>query len=140
MKVIIDTSVWSLALRRSDMGDDPYVIACRRLVVDDRVVMLGPIRQELLSGIRHQAQFDKLRVSLEAFPDFPIRTEDWEMAAACFNTCRRQGVQGSNTDFLLCAVAMRAHYGILSNDNDFINFSNVLPITLCSPGEIGLTQ
>ena len=59
---------------------------------------------------------------------------------ACFNTCRRQGIQGSNTDFLLCAVAMRAHYGILSNDNDFINFSNVLSITLCSPDEIGLTQ
>lgn len=77
MKVIIDTSVWSLALRHGDMGDDPYVIACRRLVVDDRVVMLGPIRQELLSGIRYQAQFDKLRVSLPAPPYMAYKTADW---------------------------------------------------------------
>ncbi len=69
--------------------------------------MLGAIRQEILSGIRAAEQFKKLRDSLRAFPDEPLQQDDYEEAASCFNRCRGKGVQGSNTDFLLCAVALR---------------------------------
>lgn len=133
MKVIVDTSVWSLALRRDSPVDDSRVIACRRLIVDGRVAMLGPIRQEVLSGIRHRPQFEKLRSCLSAFPDLSLETRDWESAAECFNVCRSRGIQGANTDFLICAVAMRTRYEILSSDNDFIGFGSVLPIRRYDP-------
>ena len=77
MKVLVDTSVWSLALRRrSRIGNDDVVAELTSLVEDGRVVMIGPIRQELLSGIRDQAQFENLREHLGAFPDAPIEEAD----------------------------------------------------------------
>jgi predicted nucleic acid-binding protein len=47
-----------------------------------------------------------------------------------FNTCRRNGIQGSNTDFLICAVAHRRSYSILTTDNDFQNFQAHIPVLL----------
>ena len=57
MKVLVDTSVWSLALRRRTPPDNPYVQEFNELIKERRVQMIGPIRQELLSGIRDEAQF-----------------------------------------------------------------------------------
>ena len=92
--------------------------------------MIGPIRQELLSGIKERAQFDRLREHLRAFPDMPVTTADYEESAAFFNQCRNRGIQGSNTDFLICAVAVRNGLSIFSTDGDFANFADVLPISL----------
>ena len=130
MNVIVDTSVWSLVLRRSDAPDDPIADELRELISDLRVRMIGPIRQEILSGIRQQRQFELLRDTLGAFPDLPIETDDYERAAEFFNTCRGEGVQGSNTDFLICAVAERHDLAIFTTDRDFESFQRYLPITL----------
>jgi predicted nucleic acid-binding protein len=96
--------------------------------------MVGPVRQELLGGIRDRAAFERLRDHLRAFPDEPITTADDERAADCLDLCRAQGIQGSNTDFLLCAVAERAKLPILTTDNDFVAFSRVLPVRLYVAG------
>ncbi|MGK7876312.1 MAG: hypothetical protein AB4426_24355 [Xenococcaceae cyanobacterium] len=84
MSVVVDTSVWSLALRR------------RRP------------------------------------PDFSpaVTPEDYELAAESFNTCRSNGIQGSNTDFLICAVAHRRSYSILTTDKDFQSFQAHIPVLL----------
>jgi predicted nucleic acid-binding protein len=92
--------------------------------------MIGPIRQELLSGIRSGSQFDSLKKRLSAFPDEPISAEDYEEAARNFNVCRQNGIQGSNTDFLICAVAKRRQFEIFTTDNDFALFSEFIAITL----------
>ncbi|WP_413164166.1 PIN domain-containing protein [Capilliphycus salinus ALCB114379] len=131
MKVIVDTSVWSLALRRNPPQDEiPSVKVLRDLIADGRVVLLGAIRQEVLSGVRHTEQFIRLRDYLRAFPDLTIETKDYELAAEFFNTCRRNGIQGSNIDFLICAVAHNRGYTILTTDNDFQNFQSCIPIIL----------
>ena len=131
MKVLVDTSVWSLALRRRAPAH-AAVDELRRLVASGRAALVGPVRQELLGGIRGQADFSRLRDHLRAFPDEPIVTGDYERATECFNLCRAQGVQGSNTDFLLCAVAERHGLPILTTDEDFAQFARVLPIALHS--------
>lgn len=95
-------------------------------------MIIGPIRQELLSGIKERAQFERLREHLRAFPDVTVTTEDYEEAAAFFNQCRDRGIQGSNTDFLICAVAVRNGFSIFTNDDDFAHFASVLPISLHS--------
>ena len=135
MKVIVDTSVWSLALRRGDQKDSPHVNELRNLIQDYRVQMLGPIRQEILSGIRHASQFIRLKDRLDSFPDLPILTEDYVHAARFLNLCRAKGIQGSNTDFLICAVAVRNKFSIYTTDKDFDSFSKQIPIRLHQPGE-----
>ena len=136
MKVIVDTSVWSLALRRNKEDSFAPVQELRHIIQDHRVQMIGPIRQEILSGIRIEIQFKKLQKHLESFPDLPILTEDYVTAAKFFNRCRSKGIQGSNTDFLICAVAVRNSFSIYSTDKDFELFSKHLKIVLHQAGQL----
>ena len=129
MKVIVDTSVWSLALRRQQQNNS-IADKLRDFIGDGRVILLGAVRQEILSGIKQQAQFDKLKNHLRAFPNLPLGAEDYELAADYFNICRRNGLQGANTDFLICATANRRNYEIFTTDKDFIGFCQYLPIVL----------
>lgn len=130
MKVLVDTSVWSLALRRRTPARERAVETLRALIEGGRVAMIGVIRQELLSGIRTRDAFERVRDHLRAFADEPLDTADFERAAEHFNACRAQGVQGSNADFLICAAAERRGFHILTTDEDFTRFASVLPITL----------
>ena len=130
MKVLVDTSIWSLALRRGSDSTSRPVRELRSLIADNRVQMIGPIRQEILSGIRDEAQFKELDVHLSAFPDLPVAAEDHVMAARFFNLCRGKGIQGSNTDFLICAVAVRHRLTIFTADKDFALYAKHLPIVL----------
>lgn len=130
MNVLVDTSVWSLALRRSPPRQDPAVVELAELIRGYRVSMLGAIRQEILSGIRSSQQFEALRLQLRAFPDLPLDKEDYELAADFFNRCRRRGVQGSNTDFLICAAAHRRDCSIFTTDQDFAGYRQHLAIRL----------
>ena len=134
MKVLVDTSVWSLALRRSRQSEDGSVEELRSLVQQGRVAIIGPIRQELLCGLRTTEQFQRLRDHLRPFPDETLETADFERAAEHFNACRAEGVQGSNTDFLICAAAERRKFPILTTDGDFVRFARILPIALHSRG------
>lgn len=92
--------------------------------------IIGPIRQEILSGIRDETQFKELEARLNAFPDLPISAEDHVTAARYFNLCRGKGIQGSNTDFLICAVAVRHRLAIFTTDKDFALYAKHLPIVL----------
>lgn len=133
MRVLIDTSVWSLALRRNQPADSPVVTELIELIREVRGQLIGPVRQELLSGIKNQVQYQKLRNHFRAFPDLEVTTRDYESAADFFNLCRAKGIQGSNTDFLICAVAARYNIPIFSTDEDFTFFQSLLPITLHRP-------
>lgn len=132
MKVLVDTSVWSLVLRRSSSMNLEYQKILEQLISDYRIQMIGPIRQELLSGIKESHQFELLKERLSAFPDYPLQTNDFELAAEYFNQCRKKGVQGSNTDFLICAIAANNDWEIFTTDKDFDNFQALLPIKLYS--------
>jgi hypothetical protein len=100
------------------------------LIKDVRVQIIGPIRQKILSGIKSTIQFNNLKKYLLYFPDIEINTKDYENAATYFNTCRSKGIQGSNTDFLICSVAVNNNLEIFTNDKDFQNYQKYLPINL----------
>jgi predicted nucleic acid-binding protein len=133
MNVVVYTSVWSLALRRHRSSGAPEALELAELIQEGRAAILGPVRQELLSGVPGQQQYQTLREYLRAFPDVILEAEDYEIAASFFNRCRAKGVQGSNTDFLICAAAARRRLGILTTDADFPRFAKLLPIGLHSP-------
>jgi hypothetical protein len=104
--------------------------ALAALIEDGRVAIIGPILQEVLSGIKERAHFDRMRENLRSFADTEITSADYEEAASFFNRCRAKGIQGSNIDFLICAVAARNEFAIFTSDADFAHFAKVLPITL----------
>ena len=130
MMVLVDTPVWSLALRRrrSDLNADERDIttALEELIRDGRARIMGVIGQELLSGIREENCFRKLRDYLRAFDDPGLETSDYEEAALMHNQCRRRGIAGSAIDFLICAVAFQRKWQIFTTDRDFARYRNVL--------------
>jgi predicted nucleic acid-binding protein len=134
MIVLIDTCIWSLAFRRQSINkNDRNVNELKELINEVRVGIIGPIRQEILSGISSQQQYKKLKNHLRAFPDMEIRSTEYERAAQLFNLARKNGIQGSNTDFLICAVAERYHIPIFSIDKDFERFEKFTLIFMHKP-------
>ena len=137
MSVVVDTSIWSLALRRSSNQLSPREQALRdelgELISEGLVQLIGPIRQELLSGIREETYYRRLRDYLRAFDDEPLTVEDFEQAASASNQCRAAGITGSPSDFLICAAAMRHHWSIFTVDQDFAAYSRNLPLLLYTP-------
>ncbi len=133
MKVIVDTCIWSQALRRNSSKNEIIIKELTELIRDVRVQLIGPIRQEILSGIKSEKQFAELRDYFSAFQDVKTEEADYEKAAEFFNICRRKGIQGSNTDFLICAVAFHRDFEIFTTDKDFKNFQKYIPINLYKP-------
>jgi predicted nucleic acid-binding protein len=136
MMVLVDTPVWSLALRRRPeqlSGSQQGVASVlAELIREGRAQIAGPIRQELLSGIREEAQFKRIRDYLRAFPEPSLEAADYENAARMSNHCRSRGIAGSPIDFLICAAADRRGWVILTTDRDFQNYASVLPLRLHS--------
>ena len=130
MDVLVDTSIWSLALRRSNASPHPATAELAEIIREGRALMLGVIRQELLSGVRNPRQFESLRLHLRAFADIMIDADDYEQAASFCNRCRSKGIQGGAIDFLICAVAARRQVSIFTVDDDFERYAKVLPLTL----------
>jgi hypothetical protein len=99
-------------------GDEQLVLASLTEIIKvGRVAIIGPIRQEVLSGIKYLVQFEKLRFALEAFPDEPLTTLHHEEAARLYNLCRSRGVECGSTDILICAVAVQTQWTILTYDH-----------------------
>lgn len=137
MNVLVDTSVWSLALRRkteSLSAAEKFTVAeLSELVREGRARLIGLVRQELLSGIKTTEQYEKLRLHLRSFPDEPIDTPDYEEAANAGNRCRGKGIIVSIVDILICAVAIKREWAIFTTDPDFTNYVKVLPVSIHIP-------
>ncbi len=103
------------------------------LVTEGRARLIGLIRQEILSGIRNPAQFEKLRLMLRAFPDTVIDTSDYEGAALASNQCKTKGVTVSMVDALICVVAMNRGWTIFTTDTDFEHHARILSVKLHAP-------
>jgi len=137
MNVLIDTSVWSLALRRKNESlstNERFLVAeLSELIREGRARMIGLVRQELLSGIKATEQYEKLRLHLRSFPDEVVDTSDYEEAAKAGNRCRAKGVVVSIVDILLCAVATKRLWTIFTADPDFSSYLKALPLRIHRP-------
>ncbi len=137
MNVLVDTPVWSLALRRraADLSgrEQGLARALSELIRTGQVQIVGAVRQELLSGIREEERFRKLRDYLRAFEEPMLEAEDYEQAARFHNQCRTQGIAGSAIDFLICAVAFRRDWEVFTTDLDFERYARIVQVKLHSP-------
>lgn len=137
MNVLVDTSVWSLALRRKaqdlNAAEAAVVAELSQLIREGRARLIGLVRQELLSGIRDAGQYEKLRNTLRAFPDEDAGLADYEAAAKAGNACRARGIAVSVSDMLICALAVAREWAIFTADPDFKKYAKVLPLQLHTP-------
>lgn len=132
MKVLVDTCIWSHALRSKKPEFEAQVKSLETLIADQRVLIIGAIRQEVLSGYSDMTKFETLKAKLNYFENTPLLDDDYITAARFYNLCRQKGVQGSHIDLLICAVAVRLNISIFTSDNDFGFYQQHLPIKLYS--------
>ncbi len=134
MNVLVDTSTWSLLLRREPDSLSTVEFRRRRrlqdLLTSWSVGLIGPIRQEVLSGIARPEMFQQVRDSLAEFADEPVPSTDYVRAAEMYNQCQARGVQPTHTDMLLCAVAERLGWSVFTEDRDFVAYSDVIGVRL----------
>lgn len=134
--VLVDTPVWSLALRRkpADLSahERRMIEELAALIRDGRAQLVGVVRQELLSGIREEQRYRTLRDYLRAFDDPRIEIEDYEEAARIHSRCRGAGIAASSIDMLICAIASKHDWRIFTMDADFERYAKVLGMKLYS--------
>ncbi|HEY6769470.1 MAG TPA: PIN domain-containing protein [Candidatus Sulfotelmatobacter sp.] len=137
MTILVDTPIWSLVLRRKkqDLSYTERTLTAMLIELIDRssVQLIGLVRQELLSGLREEIEFTRLRNYLRDFPDSAIEIDDYEEAARISNECRKVGITGSSVDMLICAVALRRDWRIFTADRDFVRYARVIPLKLLEP-------
>jgi predicted nucleic acid-binding protein len=137
VNILVDTSIWSLALRRKaqDFSTTEKVLVgeLTELVREGRARILGVVRQELLSGIKVPEQYERLLRTLRSFPDEVVETADYELAAKSSHECRSRGIAVSTVDALICAFSSTRDCPIFTTDPDFENYASVLPVQLHTP-------
>ena len=87
--MLVDTCVWSHALRSKKFEYETEVKALEVLILEQRVLIIGAVRQELLSGYSDMTKFDTLKSKLSYFDNTPIIDEDYIVAAKFYNQCRQ---------------------------------------------------
>lgn len=124
MTLLVDTSVWSLALRRDAQAGEPEVQALKdALFGADVVVTTGLVLQELLQGFSGAKAQDQIVQRFGALPLIQPDRDDHIGAATIRNTCRRAGVQIGTVDALLAQLCIRHELTLLTTDKDFTHAS-----------------
>jgi len=130
MKILVDTCIWSYALRHDPNKQsrlvDLIIKELQELLKEARVVTIGPIIQEILSGVKNEFQFTKLKNVMRAFDEINITMDNYERAAELFNKCRTKGIQGSHIDFLICAISQMHQLPIFTTDKDFQRYAQCI--------------
>ena len=120
MTLFVDTSVWSLALRRDRPPQTPQIAALGAAIeAGEMIVTTGLVLQELLQGFEGARNRRQL---LDRFADLPFlepEREDYVEAADLKSRCRRAGVQIGTIDALLAQLCLRHDLAMLTADKDF---------------------
>lgn len=138
MHLLVDTSAWSLLLRRRQVDAlDPVAGELRaRLEAGDCIHLVGCVLQELLNGVKSAQQFDLLAEYLEPFPLIALERADYIEAARLKNLCRAKGVQAGTVDFLIAAACIRRNYPLLSADEDFEHIARHCDLVLVRAAKV----
>jgi predicted nucleic acid-binding protein len=120
LSLFVDTSVWSLALRRNAPSPVAEVgELARALRAGETIVTTGLVLQELLQGLSGPRAYDEILVGFSALPFLAPERRDCIEAAELRNTCRRRGVQVGTIDALIAQLCIRHDLTILTTDGDF---------------------
>jgi predicted nucleic acid-binding protein len=130
---LLDTSVWSEALRRKNVSiksDNTYLY--HLIQNEENIFITGVIIQELLSGVKNEKMFSELKEILLNFEIIEPEVGDYIFAASLRNKISTKGIQASTVDLLLVSIAIRRNYYLLSFDKDFNYISQHTDLKLLS--------
>ena len=134
MTLFVDTSVWSLALRRDAPGAVVEVVALIRAIErGDALLTTGLILQELLQGFSGPKARELILEHFAALPLLVPDRDDYVAAADLRNACRRRGLQVGTIDALLAQLCIRHELTLLSTDRDFVAVATLAPLKLWQP-------
>ena len=134
MSLFVDTSVWSLALRRDRPAEAPEVEALgRALAAGDLVTTTGLVYQELLQGFRGPRDQQAITERFSALPFLTPDRQDHFEAAQLRNRARRRGVQIGTIDAILTQLCIRHELRLLTTDADFARIAEHEPLERWSP-------
>lgn len=128
MSVLVDTSVWSLALRRDAPAPGREVEALRAAIEAGSACLVGVVLQELLQGFPSLDRTRRLVGYLAPFPLLPLHRGDFVYAAEIRNKCRARGVAVSTVDAQIAAAAINHGCSLLSVDRDFREIARHFPL------------
>ena len=135
--ILLDTSVLSAALRRRKAGpaETQLVSVLQGLLnTGQKVSVPGLVVQELLSGVREEAQFQRMKtILLRGYPIVTASIGDHLLAADITNQCRRRGVTVSAGDALIAALAINRRATLFSADRDFNDIAKATTLKLLEP-------
>jgi predicted nucleic acid-binding protein len=124
MRILVDTSIWSLALRRpSGVVNEEAVLLKTIIEQGEDIYLLGIIVQEVLQGIRSSKDFLALKEYFKAFPLIDLNREDYVKAAELKNQLIRKGKQGSTIDALIASAAISHRCHLFTADKHFIHIA-----------------
>jgi len=133
VNLFVDTSVWSLAFRRTPASGAPEVDRLRKsLEAGDLIVTTGLVIQELLQGFDGPRDRDRLLEEFSALPCLMPEVEDHVQAALLRNRCRRKGIQVGTIDALIAQLCIRNDLEILTADRDFRQIARHCPLDVAS--------
>jgi len=133
LNVFVDTSVWSLALRRDSPPDVPQVHELRRTLGTGTVYSTGLVLQELLQGFAKPKAHKQIIRHFAALPLLIPDRGDHVHAVELRNTCRRKGIQIGTIDALLAWLCIRHELTMLTTDKDFLNITKVVSLPVWAP-------
>jgi predicted nucleic acid-binding protein len=133
LSVFVDTSVWSLALRRDAPPDLPEVKELRRSLDAGIVYCTGLVLQELLQSFAKPKAHEQIISHFSALPLLVPDRDDHFRAAQLRNRCRRIGVQAGTIDALLAQMCIRHELTMLTTDKDLMNIATVDSLAVWDP-------
>lgn len=133
MSLFIDTSVWSLALRRDAPAQAaPVQALVRAIEAGETLLTTGLVLQELLQGFAGPRARTQILDRFSAIPLLVPDRDDHVQAAELRNTCRRAGIQVGTVDALLAQLCIRHGLTMLTADNDFRHMASHCALKLWS--------
>jgi hypothetical protein len=133
LNIFVDSSVWSLALRRDAPGG-PFVAQLTGAVyANDQIFTTGLVLQEILQGVYGPRQRDQIIARLASLPLLAPDWNDHLHAAELFNRCRRAGIQVESVDTLFAQLCLRHDLTMLTADRDFHHMARHCPLKIWKP-------
>ena len=133
MSLFVDTSAWSLALRRNAQSAHASVAVLRRALLDgDTIVTTGIVIQELLQGFNGAKDQTRIIERLQVLPLLNPSRDTHIQAAMLRNTCRRNGVQIGTIDALIAQLCIEHDLSLVTADNDFMHAARFVPLRLAT--------
>ena len=132
--LLVDTSVWSLAMRRPRPVASPHVDLFREALTTGEVILTGIVMQELLQNLGDGNVKEGIVTELDKLPLLVPERGDRGVAAEVYTACRRRGVQVGTVDALIAALCLRRDLDLLSTDRDFEHMAQFTELKLWDTG------